>query len=449
MKVIVIEDNILFCDYICSLLQKADFKTMKAHGLAQAKKMIRGSIHEDDMVLADLRLPDGESTALLKWMRDNGYMHPFIMMTNYEEIHSAVHAMKLGAEDFILKPLVEDKLLPAIRKIKAANDTFSKVIYERRSASFCELNQYIHLVAPTDMTVLILGNTGTGKEHLANKIHRRSLRANKPYIKVDCGSLSKDLAASAFFGHVKGAFTGATEEKAGYFLEAQGGTLFMDEVENLSIETQRMLLRAMEERSYRPVGGKQDRRMDVRIIAATNEDLFQAVAEKRFRKDLLYRFHDFTITVPALQNCLEDILPLADFFREQSCAELRKEVVGFDGPAKEMLLGYSWPGNVRQLKQVVYAAVLICKGNLITPDFLRLKQTETDAPNSAKKKKIDKCLQKDEKRNIEQIKTAISISKGNLTQAAALLGISRPTLYKKMSIHGCLLYTSPSPRDRG
>ena len=436
MKVIVIEDNILFCDYICSLLQKADFKTMKAHGLAQAKKMIRGSIHEDDMVLADLRLPDGESTALLKWMRDNGYMHPFIMMTNYEEIHSAVHAMKLGAEDFILKPLVEDKLLPAIRKIKAANDTFSKVIYERRSASFCELNQYIHLVAPTDMTVLILGNTGTGKEHLANKIHRRSLRANKPYIKVDCGSLSKDLAASAFFGHVKGAFTGATEEKAGYFLEAQGGTLFMDEVENLSIETQRMLLRAMEERSYRPAGGKQDRRMDVRIIAATNEDLFQAVAEKRFRKDLLYRFHDFTITVPALQNCLEDILPLADFFREQSCAELRKEVVGFDGPAKEMLLGYSWPGNVRQLKQVVYAAVLICKGNLITPDFLRLKQTETDAPNSAKKKKIDKCLQKDEKRNIEQIKTAISISKGNLTQAAALLGISRPTLYKKMSIHG-------------
>lgn len=436
MKVIVIEDNILFCDYICSLLQKADFKTMKAHGLAQAKKMIRGSIHEDDMVLADLRLPDGESTALLKWMRDNGYMHPFIMMTNYEEIHSAVHAMKLGAEDFILKPLVEDKLLPAIRKIKAANDTFSKVIYERRSASFCELNQYIHLVAPTDMTVLILGNTGTGKEHLANKIHRRSLRANKPYIKVDCGSLSKDLAASAFFGHVRGAFTGATEEKAGYFLEAQGGTLFMDEVENLSIETQRMLLRAMEERSYRPVGGKQDRRMDVRIIAATNEDLFQAVAEKRFRKDLLYRFHDFTITVPALQNCLEDILPLADFFREQSCAELRKEVVGFDGPAKEMLLGYSWPGNVRQLKQVVYAAVLICKGNLITPDFLRLKQTETDAPNSAKKKKIDRCLQKDEKRNIEQIKTAISISKGNLTQAAALLGISRPTLYKKMSIHG-------------
>ena len=436
MKVIVIEDNILFCDYICSLLQKADFKTMKAHGLAQAKKMIRGSIHEDDMVLADLRLPDGESTALLKWMRDNGYMHPFIMMTNYEEIHSAVHAMKLGAEDFILKPLVEDKLLPAIRKIKAANDTFSKVIYERRSASFCELNQYIHLVAPTDMTVLILGNTGTGKEHLANKIHRRSLRANKPYIKVDCGSLSKDLAASAFFGHVKGAFTGATDEKPGYFQEARGGTLFLDEVENLPVEIQQMLLRAMEERRYRPVGGRQDKRMDVRIIAATNEDLQGAVAEKRFRKDLLYRLQDFTITVPTLQDCLEDILPLADFFRIQSAGQLGKEIPDFDEAAKKILLGYGWPGNVRELKQVVHAAVLICGGKLITPQCLRLQQAGKTGLNLAKEEKINNCLLKDEQRNAEQIRMAITISKGNLTQAAALLGISRPTLYKKMGMYG-------------
>ena len=436
MKVIVIEDNILFCDYICSLLQKADFKTMKAHGLAQAKKMIRGSIHEDDMVLADLRLPDGESTALLKWMRDNGYMHPFIMMTNYEEIHSAVHAMKLGAEDFILKPLVEDKLLPAIRKIKAANDTFSKVIYERRSASFCELNQYIHLVAPTDMTVLILGNTGTGKEHLANKIHRRSLRANKPYIKVDCGSLSKDLAASAFFGHVKGAFTGATDEKPGYFQEARGGTLFLDEVENLPVEIQQMLLRAMEERRYHPVGGRQDKRMDVRVIAATNEDLQGAVAEKRFRKDLLYRLQDFTITVPTLQDCLEDILPLADFFRIQSAGQLGKEIPDFDEAAKKILLGYGWPGNVRELKQVVHAAVLICGGKLITPQCLRLQQAGKTVLNLAKEEKINNCLLKDEQRNAEQIRMAVTISKGNLTKAAALLGISRPTLYKKMGMYG-------------
>lgn len=437
MKVIVVEDNILFCDYICNFLQKADLKTVKTHGLAQAKKIIKSSIHEDDVILADLKLPDGESTTLLEWMRENGYIHPFIIMTNYEEIHSAVHAMKSGAEDFILKPLVETKLLPAIKKIKARNEASAKVIYERKSASFCELNQYIHLVAPTDMTVLILGNTGTGKEHLANKIHRQSLRAGKPYITVDCGSLSKELAASAFFGHVKGAFTGATEEKAGFFQEAQGGTLFMDEVENLSIEVQRMLLRAMEDRRYRPVGGKQDRRMDVRIIAATNEDLQEAVAEKRFRKDLLYRFQDFIITVPALHNCTEDILPLADFFREQSCGQLRKEVLDFDDSAKKMLLGYSWPGNVRELKQVIHAAVLVCKGRLITPKSLRLQQTGGTAPDLvARKEKMDKCMRKDEKGSIEQIKTAISMSKGNLTQAAALLGISRPTLYKKMSVLG-------------
>ena len=311
------------------------------------------------------------------------------------------------------------------------------MFYERKCASFCELTQYIHLVAPTDMTVLILGNTGTGKGHLANKIHRQSLWAGKPYITVDCGSLSKELAASAFFGHVKGAFTGATEEKAGFFQEAQGGTLFMDEEENLSIEVQRMLLRAMEDRRYRPVGGKQDRRMDVRIIAATNEDLQEAVAEKRFRKDLLYRFPDFIITVPALHNCTEDILPLADFFREQSCGQLRKEVLDFDDSAKKMLLGYSWPGNVRELKQVIHAAVLVCKGRLITPKSLRLQQTGGTVPDLvARKEKMDKCMRKDEKGSIEQIKTAISMSKGTLTQAAALLGISRPTLYKKMSVLG-------------
>ena len=194
MRVIVVEDNILFCDYICNFLQNADYQTVKAYRLAQARQVIARSVREDDIVLADLRLPDGESTALLEWMREQGYTHPFIMMTNYEEIHTAVHAMKLGAEDYILKPLLEDKLLPALKKIRMADEAFAKVIYERKSAAFRELDRYIRLVAPTDMTVLILGNTGTGKEHLAGKIHKRSLRANKPYITVDCGSVRKTAA---------------------------------------------------------------------------------------------------------------------------------------------------------------------------------------------------------------------------------------------------------------
>lgn len=167
MRVIVVEDNVLFCNYICNFLQKADLDTVRTYRLAQAKKVIGTSVREDDIVLADLRLPDGESTTLLQWMRENGYMHPFIMMTNYEEIHSAVHTMKLGAEDYILKPLVETRLLPVIKKIRTVNEAFTKVIYERKSTPFCELNRYIHMVAPTDMTVLILGSTGTGKEHLA------------------------------------------------------------------------------------------------------------------------------------------------------------------------------------------------------------------------------------------------------------------------------------------
>ena len=394
MRVIVVEDNILFCDYICNFLQNADYQTVKAYRLAQARQVIARSVREDDIVLADLRLPDGESTALLEWMREQGYTHPFIMMTNYEEIHTAVHAMKLGAEDYILKPLLEDKLLPALKKIRMADEAFAKVIYERKSAAFRELDRYIRLVAPTDMTVLILGNTGTGKEHLAGKIHKRSLRANKPYITVDCGSLSRELAASAFFGHVKGAFTGATDEKPGYFQEARGGTLFLDEVENLPVEIQQMLLRAMEERRYRPVGGRQDKRMDVRVIAATNEDLQDAVAEKRFRKDLLYRLQDFTITVPTLQDCLEDILPLADFFRIQSAGQLGKEIPDFDEAAKKILLGYGWPGNVRELKQVVHAAVLICGGKLITPQCLRLQQAGKTVLNLAKEEKINNCLLK-------------------------------------------------------
>lgn len=436
MKVIVVEDNILFCDYICNFLQKENLETVKTYRIAQAQKVITTSIQEDDMILADLRLPDGESTALLKWMRDKGYMHAFIIMTNYEEIHSAIDAMKLGAEDYILKPLIEDKLLPAIKAVKARHDSSAKVIYERKSEAFCQLGRLIRLVAPTDMTVLILGKTGTGKEHLANRIHRQSMRANKPYITVDCGSLSKELSASAFFGHVKGAFTGAMEEKAGFFQEAQGGTLFMDEVENLSMETQQMLLRAMEERRYRPVGGRQDKRADVRIIAATNEDLREAVGEKRFRKDLWYRLQDFTLTVPPLHNCLEDILPLADFFRRQYCGKLRKEVPDFDYSAKKQLLGYAWPGNVRELKQVVEAAVLICEEKLITPRCLRLEQAYGGVPDKEEEEKIKKCLQKDEGWHMEQIRQAILTSNGNLTQAAALLGISRPTLYKRMNMYG-------------
>ena len=428
MRVIVVEDNILFCDYICNFLQNADYQTVKAYRLAQARQVIARSVREDDIVLADLRLPDGESTALLEWMREQGYTHPFIMMTNYEEIHTAVHAMKLGAEDYILKPLLEDKLLPALKKIRMADEAFAKVIYERKSAAFRELDRYIRLVAPTDMTVLILGNTGTGKEHLAGKIHKRSLRANKPYITVDCGSLSRELAASAFFGHVKGAFTGATDEKPGYFQEARGGTLFLDEVENLPVEIQQMLLRAMEERRYRPVGGRQDKRMDVRVIAATNEDLEAAVSEKRFRQDLFYRLHDFGITVPPLRDCQEDIMPLAEFFREIANNELECSVTGLDAEARKTLLTHPWPGNVRELRQKIMGAVLQAQTGVVMKEHLELAVTKPTSP-------VSFALRNDAE-DKERILRALKQANGNRKVAAELLGIGRTTLYSKLEEYG-------------
>lgn len=199
---------------------------------------------------------------------------------------------------------------------------------------------------------------GTGKEHIAEKIHMQSKRAGNPFVPVDCGSLSVNLAQSAFFGYVKGAFTGADTHKSGYFQEAEGGTLFLDEAGNLPYEAQQMLLRAIQEKRYRPVGAKEDRIANIRIIAATNEDLQAAVIEKRFRQDLFYRLQDFTINIPSLRECSEDILPLADFFRQQSNRELGKAVRGFDASARKVLLSYAWPGNVRDMNSRCPFAVL-------------------------------------------------------------------------------------------
>lgn len=329
-KIIVIDDNPVFCDYVCSYLHKNKMETEKAYSFIQARKLITRVVTSEDVVIvADLRLADGSGIELLQWMRAQGLKHPFIMMTDYAEVNTAVETMKYGAEDYIPKKLLEEKLLSAIRKLQkrsAQNASRKPAIYNRESEAFHRISQRIRLVAPTDMTVLIHGENGTGKEHIAEKIHMQSKRAGNPFVPVDCGSLSVNLAQSAFFGYVKGAFTGADTHKSGYFQEAEGGTLFLDEAGNLPYEAQQMLLRAIQEKRYRPVGAKEDRIANIRIIAATNEDLQAAVIEKRFRQDLFYRLQDFTINIPSLRECSEDILPLADFFRQQSNRELGKAV---------------------------------------------------------------------------------------------------------------------------
>ena len=431
-KIIVLEDNTLFAEIVCRWLQKEDWKTETVTNISRAKKLLEKA-ETDDIVLADLRLPDGESTTLLEWMRNNGKEQPFIVMTDYAEVHTAVSAMKLGSVDYIPKKLLEDKLMPIIngivQKQMAAKAALSAVpIFQRDSAAFRQIKERIRLVAPTDMSVLILGENGTGKEHIAQRIHTKSKRADKPFVSVDCGSISPSLAQSAFFGHIKGAFTGADTNKIGYFQEANGGTLFLDEVGNLPYEIQQMLLRVIQERKYRPVGAKEDRNCNVRIVAATNEDLVRAVSEKRFRQDLLYRLQDFTITLPPLRKCQEDIMPLADFFREQSNRTLDKAVKGFDSSAKKALLQHPWSGNVRELKQKIQTAVLLCEGNNITEDDLELYIEQDASPV---------CYSlKDVQQEKERIRQALEQCGGNKKSAAKLLKIGRTTLYAKIKEYG-------------
>ena len=428
-RIIVVEDNIVYCEFVCNLLAREGFRTVQAYHLSTAKKLLQQA-SDGDIVVSDLRLPDGDGIDLLRWMRKEGMTQPLIIMTNYAEVHTAVESMKLGSLDYIPKQLVEDKLMPLLHTIlKERSIGRNRMpVFARDSSAFQKIMQQIRLVAPTDMSVLIFGENGTGKEHIAHHLHDKSKRAGKPFVPVDCGSLSKDLAPSAFFGHVKGAFTGADSTKKGYFNEAEGGTLFLDEVGNLALETQQMLLRAIQERRYRPIGDKTDKSFNVRIIAATNEDLEAAVSEKRFRQDLLYRLHDFGITVPPLRDCQEDIMPLAEFFRDMANRELECSVSGFSSEARKALLTHAWPGNVRELRQKVMGAVLQAQEGVVMKEHLELAVTK---PTST----VSFALRNDAE-DKERILRALKQANGNRSVAAELLGIGRTTLYSKLEEYG-------------
>ena len=428
-RIIVVEDNIVYCEFVCNLLAREGFRTVQAFHLSTAKKYLQQAA-DGDIVVSDLRLPDGNGIDLLRWMRKEGRMQPFIIMTDYAEVHTAVESMKLGSIDYIPKKLIEDKLIPLLRSIQKERQMGHRrmPVFVREGSAFQKIMHRIRLVAATDMSVMIFGENGTGKEHIAHHLHDKSKRAGKPFVPVDCGSLSKDLAPSAFFGHVKGAFTGADSTKKGYFNEAEGGTLFLDEVGNLALETQQMLLRAIQERRYRPIGDKTDKSFNVRIIAATNEDLEKAVHEKRFRQDLLYRLHDFEITVPPLRDCQEDIMPLAEFFREIANNELECSVTGFDAEARKTLLTHPWPGNVRELRQKIMGAVLQAQTGVVMKEHLELAVTKPTSP-------VSFALRNDAE-DKERILRALKQANGNRKVAAELLGIGRTTLYSKLEEYG-------------
>ena len=420
-------------------LGKKGFDVETASTSARARKILLSK--EFDLVISDLRLPDQDGINLLSWLREQKKNTPFIIMTGYAEIQSAVQCMKLGATDYISKPIQPDELLKKIKEAivlphKETKETENILLppasnfLEGESEAAQQLFNYVRLVAPTQMSVLINGASGTGKEYVAHRIHQLSKRADKPFVAIDCGSIPKDLAASEFFGHIKGSFTGALTDKVGAFEEANGGTLFLDEIGNLSYEVQVQLLRALQERRVRRIGSVKEIEVDVRLVTATNENLKEAIAKGNFREDLYHRINEFTLYMPSLKDRAEDILLFANFFLDQANKELERNLVGFDAEACNALQRYDWPGNLRQLKNVVKRATLLATGDFITCKELgeELYATRT----SQETVNLTLRNEDDEKQRILQ---ALQQTRNNKTRAAQLLGIDRKTLYNKLKLY--------------
>lgn len=437
--VLIVEDDLTFSTMLKTWLGKKGFDVETASTSARARKILLSK--EFDLVISDLRLPDQDGINLLSWLREQKKNIPFIIMTGYAEIQSAVQCMKLGATDYISKPIQPDELLKKINEAialphKETKETENILLptasnfLEGESEAAQQLFNYVRLVAPTQMSVLINGASGTGKEYVAHRIHQLGKRADKPFVAIDCGSIPKDLAASEFFGHIKGSFTGALSDKVGAFEEANGGTLFLDEIGNLSYEVQVQLLRALQERRVRRIGSVKEIEVDVRLVTATNENLKEAIAKGNFREDLYHRINEFTLYMPSLKDRTEDILLFANFFLDQANKELERNLVGFDAEACDALQRYDWPGNLRQLKNVVKRATLLATGDFITCKELgeELHATETNQET------VNLTLRNedDEKQRILQ---ALQQTKNNKTRAAQLLGIDRKTLYNKLKLY--------------
>lgn len=452
--ILIVEDDITLGMMLKTWLGKKGFGVSSVSNIERARKHIESQTV--DLVLSDLRLPDYEGIDLLKWMNEGKMTIPLIIMTGYADIQSAVLAMKLGARDYIAKPVNPEELLKKISEALQAEDSPTTgrsmgrhsahptknapnlsqdtsethhSYLEGESDAAKQLYNYVGLVAPTTMSVLINGSSGTGKEYVAHRIHQLSKRSDKPFIAVDCGSIPKELAASEFFGHVKGSFTGALTDKTGAFVAANGGTIFLDEIGNLSYEVQIQLLRALQERKIRPVGSTQETSVDIRLVSATNENLEQAIEKGTFREDLYHRINEFTLRMPDLKERKEDILIFANFFLDQANKELDKQLIGFDTKASQALQSYHWPGNLRQMKNIIKRATLLAQGSFITLSELGTELFETPPTTPAS------ITLRNEKTEKEHILEALRQTGNNKSKAAQLLDIDRKTLYNKLKLY--------------
>ena len=445
--ILIVEDDLTFATMMQTWLRKKGFDVDRVSSVSAAARQLTDT-PSFDLILSDLRLPDHDGLFLLEWMRKHNLRIPFIVMTSYAEVQNAVLAMKTGASDYIAKPVQPDILLQKIRdalstpepaptpkpatptpEAKAQEPTADVPRYiEGKSEASRQLYEYVGLVAPTPMSVLILGASGTGKEYVARRIHELSPRRDKPFFALDCGAIPKEVAASEFFGYMKGTFTGATTDKTGAFVEANGGTLFLDEVGNLSYDVQVQLLRALQERKVRPLGGAHEIDVDIRLVCATNGDLASLVADGQFREDLYHRINEFTIYMPELKDRGADIFLFADLFIKHANADLGRDVIGLDDKASERIASYAWPGNLRELNNVMRRATLMAKGKHIGLSDLERSM----APSTP----TEPLALHDEQTEQQRIEAALRATGGNKSKAAQLLAVDRKTLYNKMKRYG-------------
>jgi two-component system response regulator HydG len=440
-KILVIDDDTAFCVMLKTFLQKKGFDVTNAFNGQEAEDEISKQVF--DVVLTDIRLPDSDGLKILKLVKETSMDTQVILMTGYTDIKTAVNSIKTGAFDYVGKPINPDEILHtiglALNKKTSKEDVPAKSKEKRASASplsFVKgistdsqrLHEHIELVAPTNMSVLIIGDSGTGKEYIAQSIHVLSKRAGKPFIAVDCGAIPKELASSEFFGHIKGSFTGAVNDKTGHFEAANGGTLFLDEVGNLSYEVQVQLLRALQERKIKPVGSNLEVQVDIRVIAATNEDLNEAVKRGDFREDLYHRLNEFSIKAPRLSERKQDIMIFANHFLAQANDDLEKDVEGFDQDVTDLFKNYDWPGNLREMKNIIKRSVLLTKSNLIHLEVLPNEMQEASRAESS----LSGYAKADEEQAIRQ---ALEKANYNKSKAAILLDIDRKTLYNKLKLY--------------
>jgi two-component system response regulator HydG len=463
-KILIVDDEINIGLLLSKFLTRNSFIVETATSGNSAMDYL--AKQKFDLVLCDYRLEDTDGKAMLIKIKENYPSTGVIIITGYSDIKLAVELIKLGAYDYITKPLYPDEILNTINKaietqialnanasgseVGAKKDKAVKPQAENgdfvvgQSNASKELNKQIMLVAPTNYSVILTGESGTGKESVAKTIHLNSPRKDKPFIAMDCGSLTKELAGSEFFGHEKGSFTGALYTKIGHFEMANGGTLFLDEVGNLSYDIQAALLRTVQERKIKRIGSTKEIDLDVRIIVATNENLADAIQKGRFREDLYHRFNEFSIHLPPISMRGRDIMVFANTFLAKANEELNRNVQAFSEEVEECFLTYNWPGNVRELKNVVRRATLLTETNEIQLKALPLEistYAKASAIESAVENTIIRSATSNRPRDLKnaaleaEYDTILSVLREvnfNKTKAAKILNIDRKTLYNKM-----------------